>query len=895
MRWPRTKTPRLGLALAMTLNVKFIFRIKHMPKSKSSKNDNGVLRHVLSNGAVLLVKEDPSTAVVSFNIWVDAGSIDEKPAERGMAHLIEHMIFKGTEKRGVGAISREVESVGGYLNASTGYEQTCFYVVLPADRFQEALEIEMDAYLHSTFDAAELKKEKEVVFEEMRMRRDDPWSWSWELLFKNLFRRNPYHWPVIGDMGVLRKVPREKLLTYYKNHYVPSKTVLTVVGNISAPSVCCWVEKHFKWAGNAHAPKRSMQQDGEPPRMRLHVEKGDVQQVYVTLGFPTVALKHRDAAALEILKAVLGNGASSRLNRSLREKNQSADEIGAEHFAGKYGGAFLFQCLTDGKRLQRALGDFMVEVKELLHSEIPAGELAKVKNQILAAKVYEKQNADGQAKTLGFWELQGGYQLEDRFLEDLNRVTSPEIQAAAAKYLQPKRASLVIYHPKNQKVENRASFWQTLLQKSIEGKRGTLAPIKPKKDSLRRFELKNGSVLWLKQRRGLPIVSLGAFLKGGFCEEPAGRQGMTTLMIKSLLKGTTRKNHEQFAAELENLATNLEPMMEKDYWGLVLDTLTPNFRPSLDLMMEALGEPAFLEEEVAKEKKMQLTAIARMKDDPAEYAMLQSDLLTFAGTPYAHMPMGTPETVSGLSREALFNWHRRFTETQNLTWVAVGDLDADDLRERLESRSALSRGLRASPIAKPVLKPLKSGRTELTTDYQQAQLVLGFRAPYLGSGEYCAFRILDMILNGMGGRLFVELREKKSLAYSVFGAYDAGKLAGIYQLYIGCAPSKIEEAKREMLKALDSLCKNPIPQDDIQRAQTYLAGLHLLRLQSNRSQMQSYARHELAGSGAHWIEDFPARLKKVTAAEIRTVARKYFESPNKTWVSMLPKGQREIK
>ena len=143
--------------------------------------------------------------MVSLNFWVEAGSIDEAPEERGMAHLIEHMIFKGTEKRNVGEISRDVEAAGGYLNAFTSFEHTCFYVVLPSAQILKALDIEFDAFLNSTFDAKELEKEKEVVFEEMKMRRDDPWSWSWELLFNALFKKNPYHWPVIGDEKVLRR------------------------------------------------------------------------------------------------------------------------------------------------------------------------------------------------------------------------------------------------------------------------------------------------------------------------------------------------------------------------------------------------------------------------------------------------------------------------------------------------------------------------------------------------------------------------------------------------------------------------------------------------------------------------------------------------------------------
>ena len=178
--------------------------------------------------------------------------------------------------------------------------------------------------------------------------------------------------------------------------------------------------------------------------------------------------------------------------------------------------------------------------------------------------------------------------------------------------------------------------------------------------------------------------------------------------------------------------------------------------------------------------------------------------------------------------------------------------------------------------------PLKQDQYALMTDHRQAHLVLGFRAPSFGSKEYGAFRVLNTILNGMGGKLFVELREKKSMAYSVFGAYDAGKIAGIYQVYIGCAASKTAEVERELLKVLDYFSSQPVSQDNVKRAQTYLIGLYLLGLQSNRSQVQTYTRYELAGPGARWVETFAEQVKKVTASQIQTVARKYFGSPHKT-------------
>ena len=859
-----------------------------MPGSNSKPTVNPVSRTRLKNGSVLLVKEDPSTPVVSLNIWIEAGSIDEQPDERGMAHLIEHMIFKGTSQRGVGEISRQVEAAGGYLNAFTSFEHTCFYVVLPSNQIQKALEVEFDAYLHSTFDAGELAKEKEVVFEEMRMRRDDPWSWSWELLFKILFKKNPYHWPVIGDMKILKQVPRESLMDYYKAHYVPSNTVISVVGNVSAKRVRGWVGKHFESVQRPKPPQRRFKFDENSQELKVHAEAGDVQKTYLSLGFPTVPLNHPDSAALEILAAVLGEGAASRFNLALREKSQSADDAACEYFSGKFGGAVVFQALTDGVRIEKCLGEMMAELGKIKAKGVPETELAKVKTKVKASKVFENQSVDGQAKTLGFWELQGGYELEEAFLKALDAVSSDDLRRVAAAYFAPKQASLVVYHPKAQTMRLNPSHLMGLLLKGLDSAVGPQLNSHHKGGPITKLRLKNGDILWAKERKNLPLVSLGAFVKGGFPLEVPGKYGMTTLMSKCLQKGTLRKNHEKFSKEIEGYAAHLDSVMEKDYWGMSLDVLQGNFEKSLDLMVEALYEPAFSALEVQKEKKLQISALERLKDDPAEFALLQSDILTFAGTPYAHMPLGTIPSLSALSAEDIRIWHRSHLSKSPLTWFAVGDFDANEIKHLLESRlPASGKGNRSKSFAAP--PPLVPKVLEFGNESQQANLVLGFRAPSFVSPDYFPFRVLNTLLNGMGGKLFIELREKKSLAYSVFASHEALAFGGTYQVYIGCAPDKAGKAKEELRRVLQSVALGKITAEELERAKTYMTGLYHVGFQSNHAQVHSYARYEMTGVGAPVVEEFPERIRKVTLEQVKKTAKKYLDGAPETWVLLAPK------
>jgi zinc protease len=860
-----------------------------MKKNKMTTDENGVVRYKLDNGAILLIKSDSSSPVVSLNLWIEAGAIDEKKDERGMAHLIEHMIFKGTQNRGVGVISKEVEAAGGYLNAFTSFEHTCFYVVLPSDKIEKALEVEFDAYLNSVFDADELEKEKEVVFEEMRMRQDDPWSWSWELLFRILYQNNPYHWPVIGDMTVLKKVPREKLLNYYKKHYVPSNTVISIVGDVLPKKIIDWISRNFEAKTAAKPPRRQFSFDDEPKKLQVYTEAGDVQQVYLSLGYPSVSITHPDAAALEVLDSVLGEGHASRLNLNIREKNQLADEVGTESFFGKFGGAFLFQALTDAKRIDKLLVEMMKEVRNLISEGVDEKELFKIKNKIQASKIYEKQSVDGQAKTLGFWELQGNYQMEDRFLKNLNAVKSEDLRRVAHQYLKPSRASLVLYYPKSQKMSGQAFRWQKLLE---SGFKPTLHPPKKKVSKVsdvKRFKLQNGSILIVKERKGLPLLSLGLFVKGGFLNETSANQGITSLMTKCLFKGTQKRSYQDFSRETESLASHLDTQMDKDYWSLSLESLKDNFEPSLDLLLETTFTPLFSDDEIKKEKQMQIAALERLKDDPSEYSMLHSDRLTFQNTPYAHIPMGTVESIKGISSQAIRRWHSERFSVKNMTWIVVGDANGDEIKKLLDEK------LKTYPIrnqfkeTKTSLGLLTPTNYQLKTAHNQASLVLGFRAPTFKSNEFYGFRVLNTILNGMGGELFVQLREKKSLAYSVYASHDAAEKAGVYQIYIGCAPPKVKEAKQGLLTVLQSVADRKVSNEELERAKSYMIGLFKVGQQSNRAQLFALGRHELIGFGVSALDHYDQLIRKVTAEEVQRLARKYLNTHKKTWVLLSPK------
>jgi zinc protease len=281
--------------------------------------------------------------------------------------------------------------------------------------------------------------------------------------------------------------------------------------------------------------------------------------------------------------------------------------------------------------------------------------------------------------------------------------------------------------------------------------------------------------------------------------------------------------------------------------------------------------------------------IRRLSDDPEEYGLLKSDLLCFAGTPYAHSLLGEVKTVRRWKASTVRSWYQSRLGRQGMTIVVVGDVHPEMLKVRLESiLSEMPQG--PSPSNRKLVEAkVRTVELRETMDRRQSTVVLGLKAPAFETKNYFALRVLGALLNGMGARLFVELREKHSLAYSVFAAHELLSRSGIFQAYIGCAPHKEKEARMKLLEVFHSLAKEKVSNEELVRAKTYISGLYQVGLQSNRSQMGSLARYEMSGPGAEWVSRYPDLVNKVTARDVQEVAKMLFLTNDRTWVVLGPK------
>ena len=279
---------------------------------------DSVVRTVLPNGLTVLLRRDASAPVVAIVTYVKAGYFDESDDVVGIAHVLEHMYFKGTGRRGVGEISRETKALGGYINAGTIYDHTSYYTVVPSSGFERALDIQADAYANSVIDALELSRELEVIIQEAKRKRDNPSAVSVETLYSLLYEKHRMRRWRIGTEDALRSLARDDLMSFYRSFYRPQATILSIVGDIDPDRALGSVEGHYGSLTALPVERTPGPEEPERTGFRYRELSGDITQTQLAFGWRTQGTLHADTAPLELAAAVLGWPSVAPLSRGSR-------------------------------------------------------------------------------------------------------------------------------------------------------------------------------------------------------------------------------------------------------------------------------------------------------------------------------------------------------------------------------------------------------------------------------------------------------------------------------------------------------------------------------------------------------------------------------------------------
>ncbi|HEB96262.1 MAG TPA: insulinase family protein [Sedimenticola thiotaurini] len=414
-----------------------------------------VQEYRLDNGMKVIVKEDHRAPIVVSQVWYKVGSSYEPVGITGISHVLEHMMFKGTEAHPPGEFSRIIAANGGRENAFTGRDYTAYFQTLSKDRLEVALELEADRMRNLTLPPEEFVKEVNVVKEERRMRTEDkPTSLTYEQFSAVAYRVLPYSHPVIGWMNDLDNLTIEDLRRWYRLWYAPNNATLVVVGDVDPQQVLALAKRHFGPLKPERIP--TLKPLREPPQRgetRVRV-KAPAKEPYLVLGYKTPVLRTAEQEwepyALDMLASILDGGSSARLSRELVRGREIAVSAGAEYSAfTRLSGMLLLDGSpapgTDMATLERALRE---QVDRLREEPVSRQELERIQAQVVASKVYELDSVFYQAMQIGTLETVGlDWRLLDQYVDRIKAVTPEQVQAVARKYLTDDALTVAVLEP----------------------------------------------------------------------------------------------------------------------------------------------------------------------------------------------------------------------------------------------------------------------------------------------------------------------------------------------------------------------------------------------------------------------------------------------------------------
>ncbi len=831
-----------------------------------------VERYTLPNGLTVLLRPDTAAPVSSVQVWVKTGSIHEGDhLGAGLSHYLEHMLFKGTERRAGREISATVQAHGGYINAYTTFDRTVYYIEVPSTHTAVAIDLLADATLHSILPAQEVTKEKDVILREIDMCLDDPDQRLSQALFETAFRTHPYRQPIIGHRDVFAANTREDLLAYYRARYVPNNLVVVIAGAYDPVATRAAIAEHFGKAPRVRlAPVLVPDEPVQLSRRDQHLSE-DVQVSRAGLGWQIPGLTHPDAPALDLLAMVLGHGDSSLLWQAIREKSRLVHSIDAMSWSPGTSGLFYISYLADPDKRVAAEAAILAELARIEKKGISPKALAKAVRQAVTSEINSRKTMSGQASRLGAGEVVvGDIHYARTYFERLFALTPAGLKKVMRTYLVPEKLTVVSSNP--------AGSAEPVARRSL----GAAGPSL----DFSELTLPNGARLLLQPNQQLPNLHLRLAFAGGPMFEPADRRGVTNLMSTLLAKDTAKRSAEEVARAIEEVGGAFEDFSGNNSFGLMAEVLPGDADLALELISDAVLRPAFKSARLEVERESALAALKEGLDDVVTVGRKAMRAKFFGAHPFAIESGGDEAGLKAITVADLRALHQRLLVSGNAVLAVSGDFDAKKLVPKLKAFLAkLPKGAAAKATA-----PLKVKAGDFTEmqPRQQAIVFQAFPGPGLHAPDYAVSEVMDELFSGMSSHLFERVREEKSLAYFVRSSRIVGLDAGMFYFFAGTSPERYGEVITELDLEIARVQGGGVAAAELARCQTRLKAGKRMGMQTNSARAMLSALNAVYGLPVNDWRTYDDRIDAVTLADVKAFAVKYFQPTQRVQLVVKP-------
>lgn len=856
-------------------------------------------QHRLANGLLVITSQDRTTPNVSVQVWYGVGSKNDPVGRSGFAHLFEHMMFKATKDLPAESFDRLTEDVGGFNNASTYDDFTNYYEVVPANHLQRLLWAESERMSSLVIDEANFRSERDVVKEELRQRvLASPYGRLFALyLPEATYKVHPYHRPGIGSIAELDAATIDDVRAFHEAYYRPDNAALIVVGAFDEAKLNAWIDKYF---GRLKDPKQPIRQVTavEPPRKGPGVFDGygpnvPLPAVAITWLGPKAA--DPDAPALKLLDQILSGGKSSRLYDSLVYDQRIATEIYSNADLPQQPGSFAVGAvMASGHGVEEGEKALLAQVEKLRAAPPTPAELAEAKNELIAAKLRERETIDGRGYALGYaLRIQGDAAKANSELADIAAVTPAEVQRVAQKYLDPDRRMTIRYRAESERPKGQPAPKEAPPPKRVVKYTGPVftlappaqrqkpppigAPVEPVLPKPVERTLANGLRVIVARSTDLPLVTADLTIKTGAWADPQGLAGATSTTADMLTEGTTTRSARDIARQVEALGATLESAAGLEASSVTLNVMPDKLGVAMPIMADVTRNPTFAAEELARQRQIALDSLSVAYQEPGQVAGFAAAPVIFAGTPFGHVPSGTPDSLPKLKPADLATLHRTWFRPDNAILVFTGDIAPDQAFALAEQAFGdwvrPSEPLPPAPVIRPDPTP-KAIAIDLPGTGQAAVTVVKPGIARNDPAYYTGMVANTVLGGGYSARLNEEIRIKRGLSYGASSRLAANRTTGSFR---ASAQTKNESAPQvlDLIRAqMAKLAAAPASADELTARKSVLVGSFGRELATTNGLADILGNLALYGVPLDEITRYTAKVDAVTPGEVQAFAGK---------------------
>lgn len=899
-----TSTPSIISSDLPTPNFKPNIEIANTSLQVPNLTEN-VRQTVLENGLTVLTKEVHTAPVVTVQVWYKVGSRNEEPGVNGIAHQLEHLLFKGTQERPI-QFGHLFSALGSDSNAFTGYDQTAYYGTVERDKLTALLTLEADRMQNARLDAQDLEREKRVVISELQGYENSPEYRLYRTVAKAAFPNNMYGLPVGGTKADVEKFTLEQVRYYYETFYSPDNAILLIVGDIKTEPTLQTVKELFgniPRRGEAER-KKILEKQTTPPatsnKKTPIVLKEPGSAPLLQIMYPLPKAGNPDEAALQVMDFVLTGGRSSRLYEALVESgiaNSVEGEVSTLAGIGWYG---LSATAAPNQRIQKVESVIRQVITSLQNQGVTAEELKRAKAQFKAGAILGNRDINSQANQLGeAVTATGDYRYTDTLMTAISQVTAADVQRVAKKYLTSAKSTVGYLQPTQlreeqnpQGVNNRQTTGNYNSGGRVDPELVTkyLPPISSSSEIPNQtvlpesFTLDNGMQVLLLPDKSTPAVTLSGYIRAGTEFDPKNKSGLAGLTAANLLNGTKTKNVLAIVKSLENIGASLG--FEESPEGVSIDgsSLSNDLPIVIKTLADVLQNATFPADQLEITREIAISDVEQGKDDPEFLAYKTLQQKVYPPThPFYAFP--TANSLRSITRAEIARFHKQHYRPDTMILTLMGDFDAASVRSLIQQQFGNWKATGVPPEVTFPDVPMPEKTVQLNPvipGKSQAITFMGYRAISRKDPRFYAATVFNHILGGdaFASRLGEEIRDRLGLTYGIYSSFNAGKQPGLFLINMQTAPEDAKKAISSTLTLLQQVHTQGVTNAEVENAKNSIARSYPVQLADPDNLADAMLMHRVYDLEMSEIHKFPEKIRAVTTEEVNQIAKELLRPDN---------------